>query len=282
MLRLVIKDFLERWRRSAADRVPTSVQKPATVAVVLQTILRPSVERAIRSVFAQELHGQIHLLVGVDKRVGDPALLTRVLVDAPANISVTTFDPGYSTSTRHGGVHSNHFGGSLRTLLSFAANSRYVAYLDDDDWYSPDHLSSLLEAIRGREWAFSLRTFVNPYTLEPMCVDTIENLGPNSGIYADWGGFACPSSLLVDKRICAPILHVWSEAGTPQGDAEDRMFFKALCTHFQSHGSSNRATVNCVVKPEDGNHAIREEVIIRSGYPIERLRLAQPHGFERT
>jgi hypothetical protein len=191
------------------------------------------------------------------------------------------FDPGYSTSARHGGVHSNHFGGSLRTILSFAANSRYVAYLDDDDWYSKNHLSSLLDAIHGHDWAFSLRSYVNPHNLERMCVDTLENLGPNAGVYASWGGFACPSSLLIDKRICAPILHTWTEAGTPRGDAEDRVFFQNLCTHFKSYGATSLATVNCVVKPEDGNHAIREKIIVESGYPIERLHVQQRHGFER-
>jgi hypothetical protein len=115
-----------------------------------------------------------------------------------------------------------------------------------------------------------------------MCVDTIENLGPNKGVYADWGGFACPSSLLIDKRACAPILHLWSEAGTLKGDAEDRVFFKALCDHFKDYASTDHATVNCVIKPEDGNHSIREKVIIESGYPIERLHRSQAHAFGRV
>ena len=281
MLGLVLRDFLIRRRRSSA--APGNArQAPATVAVVVQTVLRESLTKSIKSVYGQDLLGQIHLLVGVDKRLGDSRLLSRLVSEAPSNVFVTVFDPGYSTSARHGGPHTNHFGGSLRTLLSFAANSRYVAYLDDDDWYSPDHLSSLLAAIQGRQWAYSLRTFVNPFNLEPMCVDTIENVGPNAGVYASWGGFACPSSLLIDKHACARILHLWAEAGTPRGDAEDRVFFKALCEHFKAFGSSSRATVNCVVKPEDGNHSIREKLIIESGYPIERLRRSGPHGFERT
>lgn len=278
MLGLLIKDFLAMRKIRPIART----QEPAAVAVVVQTILRPSMERAIRSVFAQDLNARIHLLIGVDKRLGHPSLLDRVLSSCPPNIEVTRFDPGYSTSTRHGGVHTNHFGGALRTILSFAANSRYVAYLDDDDWYAPQHLSSLLNAVRGKDWAFSLRSFVNPFNLETMCVDTIENLGPRMGVYASWGGFACASSLIIDKRACASILHLWSEAGTPRGDAEDRVFFKALSDHFKSFGASDLATVNCIIKPEDGSHRIREKIIIDSGYPIERLRQMRPHGFERA
>ncbi len=278
MLGLLIKSLFEQRRSVQIDRCQTA----APVAVVLQTVLRPSVERAIRSVFEQDFTGRIHLLIGVDKRLGKRAAMDRLLAACPPNIGVTVFDPGYSTSARHGGVHSNHFGGAVRTILSFAANSRYVAYLDDDDWFGPDHLSSLLAAVNGKAWAFSHRWFVNPYNLEPMCIDTLENLGPGAGLYAEHGGFACPSSLLIDKRICAPLLHIWAEAGRPQGDAEDRMFFKALSTNFKAHGASNKASVYCVIKPEDGMHPIREKLVVESGYPAERLRQTGPHGFGRA
>ena len=170
----------------------------------------------------------------------------------------------------------------LRTILSFAANSRYVTYLDDDDWYAKNHLSSLLEAIRGNDWAFSQRWYVNPFNLEPMCIDTMENLGPDAGVYAPRGGFACPSSLMIDKLACASVLHIWSEAGRPEGDLEDRLFFKALCDHFRSHGATNLASVYCVIKPGDEVSQFREQIIIESGYPIERFRQSRPHDFDRA
>jgi hypothetical protein len=278
MLGAVLKSLGPKRKRGPLDRC----QEEAEVAVVLQTVLRPSIERAVRSVFQQDLTGRIHLLIGVDKRLGDPRIVDRLLASCPRHVGVTLFDPGYSTSLRHGGVHTNFFGGALRTILSFAANSRYVAYLDDDDWYAEDHLSSLLAAVRGKDWAFSQRWFVNPYNLESMCVDTLENLGPGAGLYADHGGFACPSSLLIDKRACAPLLHLWSQAGRSAGDAEDRVFFRALCKHSKSSGASNRPTVHCIIKPEDGMHSLREKLIIESGYPIERLRRAESHDFGRV
>lgn len=278
MLGDLLRSLLLAKRLAPWDRC----QAECDAAVVLQTVLRPSVERAIRSVYEQNIDGRIHLLVGVDKHVGEGGAVDRLLARAPANICVTKFDPGYSTSARHGGVHSNFFGGALRTILSFAANSRYVAYLDDDDWFASNHLSALLRAVRGNAWAFSQRWFVNPFNLEPMCIDSAENLGPNAGIYAQYGGFACPSSLIVDKLACSPILHLWSHAGRPQGDAEDRVFFKALCDLSKSFGASNLATVYCVIKPEDGNHPIRERLIIDAGYPIERLRQNAEHAFGRV
>jgi len=277
MLGSVLKSLFQYRRLTPADRC----QVQAHAAVVLQTVRRKSVERAIRSVFEQDLDGPIHLLIGVDTRRGESSILDRALASCPPKVGVTVFDPGYSTSRRHGGIHSNHFGGSLRTLLSFAANSRYVAYLDDDDWFAPNHLSSLLRAVAGKDWAFSQRWFVNPFNHEPMCIDTLENMGPGAGIYAPSGGFACPGTLLLDKLACAGILHLWSEAGRPQGDAEDRVFFRALCEHFKRWAPSGEATAYCVIKPEDGNHSIREKLIVESGYPLDRLNQSVAHDFGR-
>lgn len=252
------------------------LQTPADAAVVLQTVIRPSVVRAIQSVYAQQGLKRIHLLVGVDVAISGRQVLMDILIKAPDHVLVTVFDPEYSTSVRHGGVHSNHFGGSLRTLLTFAANSRYVAYLDDDDWYAPDHLASLREAIGAgpnRAWAFTRRWFVNPYNLEPMCVDTTENVGPNAGLYAQQGGFAYACSLMLDKIACAPLLHLWSQAGRPEGDAEDRMVFAALCRHLgQRYGDTGKPTVYHIIKPEDGVHPYREKSIAAAGYPLEKLR----------
>ena len=64
-------------------------------------------------------------------------------------------------SQRNGGLYPSHYGGALKTILSYAANARHVTYLDDDNWYAPDHVATMLAAISGNAWAFSLRQFVD-------------------------------------------------------------------------------------------------------------------------
>jgi hypothetical protein len=45
----------------------------------------------------------------------------------------------------------------------FLANSRYVAFLDEDNWFEPDHVASLMAKItaEGLVWAYSLRKIVD-------------------------------------------------------------------------------------------------------------------------
>jgi hypothetical protein len=131
-------------------------QAPADVAVVITTVLRPALLDALRSVFAQDLKGTIQILIGVDKAREPIEPLRALLKTRPRNVEALVLNPGYSTSKRHGGVHLAPDGGAMRTILSYLANSRLVAYLDDDNRWLPNHLSSLVAAVGDFDWAYSL------------------------------------------------------------------------------------------------------------------------------
>lgn len=239
------------------EEAPASLnidQDPAAVAVVVPTILRPSLLRAARSVFRQDFPGRIHLLVGIDVPLGDRTVLDAVREECPPHIMLTVLDLGYSTSRRHGGLCSNFYGGALRTVLSHAANAPLVAYLDDNDWFAADHLASLCRAIAGRQWAFSHRWIVDPATLWPICPDEWDSLGPGKGINAErFGGFVQPSTLMIDKTACHGMLHLWSLAAFPDGTGEDRLVFDALNRTF-AWGATGRATTYCTATAESVLH----------------------------
>jgi hypothetical protein len=206
-----------------------SLQQPFDAAVVIQTIYRPTLVQAARSVFAQDCGGRIQLLIGVDRAQGDRALIDRIREECPAHVALTVLDPGYSTSQRHGGLYSNFYGGALRTILSYLANSRLVAYLDDDNWWAPNHLSALTAAIAGKSWAFSWRMLVHTRLDEVICPDEWESRGPGEGVYAKgFGGFVGSSGLMVDKLACHEALPAWSLSRFEGGVGEDRMLFERL------------------------------------------------------
>ena len=219
-----------------------SLQQPFDAAVVIQTILRPTLVQAVQSVFAQDCPGRIQIMLGVDKAYGDPALIDQIRAACPERFAVTVVDPGYSTSQRHGSLYSNRYGGALRTVLSYLANSRYVAYLDDDNWYAPDHLSALLAAIAGKSWAFSMRTLFDRRLEEVICDDVWESVGPGRGVYVPgFGGFVGTSGLMLDKIACHEVLPAWSLSRFEHGDGEDRMVFERL--KGLPYGATGRHTV---------------------------------------
>ncbi len=241
------------------------------VAVVMTTVCRPSLARAIRSVFRQDHKQRIHLLVGVDtERFGRFEDIYRDLEpERPENVAMTCLNLGYSTSARHGGVHSCWFGGSLRTALTFLASARHVAYLDDDDWYEPQHLRLLRAAIEGKSWAFSLCNYADPERGIPLAPDDAESLGPGKGIFKErYNGFVRPSALMLDKLELAPILHIWSESPFPTGDGEDRLIFNELLD-YPDYGETRVPTVNYALDPKDGNHPGRMRHLASKGIKVE-------------
>ncbi|HIJ63693.1 MAG TPA: glycosyltransferase family 2 protein, partial [Rhodospirillaceae bacterium] len=192
--------FLRSFAESDAD-----LQTPADVAVVIPSLLRPTLGEALESVFEQTFAGRIQVLVGIDKPVGDILMIDELCRRRPANVTVQLFYPGYSTSVRHGGLHPARDGGVLRCLLSYLANSRLVAYLDDDNWWDPDHLRQMCRAMETASWAYAFRWFVHPGSRRPICVDNWESVGPDGGVFKRQGGWVDPNCLMIDKLACEPV-----------------------------------------------------------------------------
>lgn len=217
--------------------------RPHDAAVVIATLLRPTLLETVRSVYAQDLGGRIHLLIGIDVRRGPDALLDQILAERPAHISVTVCDPGYSTCTRNGGLCQSYSGGELRTVLTYLAHSRYVAYLDDDNWWAPDHLSSLRHAIDGGGWAFALRWFVDAATGERLMLDTWEAPGHDPSLPpAMRHGYADTNGTMIDKLRCHAGVAEWSYPNVPTGEAADRVLWRWLHAHQPGRGTG-RGTV---------------------------------------
>ena len=246
-------------------RAGMALQPVFDAAVVMPTILRPETARAIRSVFAQQGCGRVQLLVGIDKTDTARTMLEELGQEIPDNCLMSVFDLGYSTSERHGGVHQAHDGGSLRTALSFLANSPHIAYLDDDNWWADDHIATLKTAIEGKGWAFSLRWFVEESTGTPLAIDTWESVGPDKGAYhKHLGGWADPNTLMIDKTVCGAMLPQW--AVPPKSDAEkltaDRNVFDALRTHF-TWAATGKATCYYTIRESDPVHRYRMDWIAK-------------------
>jgi hypothetical protein len=253
------------------------------VTYVIQTVCRPQLLRAVRSIVDQDYEGAIDVLIGVDADEFGAYPGLRAAIDAlqRPGCAVHWLDVGYSTSARRGGVHSNAFGGSLRSVLSFLARSRYVTYLDDDDWLHPEHTRRLVEAIQGRKWAFTLCWYAVSQTQTPLCVDRLESVGPGEGCYRERGGFVRPSALMLDKLELAYLLHLWSVSPFKEGFGQDRVVFAAL-KRVPGHGATNTPTVYYSLDPADSMHGRRLAFIRAQGVePVIPSREDSMHHIRR-
>jgi hypothetical protein len=228
------------------------------VAVVMTTVCRDSLIRAVHSVYVQNYSGKIQVLVGVDF---DPEQrseqLHKMLDDArPGNVELVWLDLHYSTSKRHGGVHDCLYGGALRSALTLLANAEIVVYLDDDDWLHADHIAQVLAAIQGKKWAFAYSIYADGNTAEPLCTDEIESVGVDKGIYrSTYGGFVRPSGLAINKLKLLKLVHLWACSPFASGDGEDRLIFFGL--RGEEHACTGNPTVYVTIDPKDSKHNTR-------------------------
>jgi len=243
--------------RTYADD-PAALQQRMDAAVVVPTLLRPSLVPAVQSVFAQKFSGRIQLLIGIDRPDGSLETLDAACAGRPANCFVQALYAGYSTSSRHGGLSPAGDGGVLRCVLTYLANSRYVAYLDDDNWWDPSHLRTMRRALHGAAWAFALRWFVHPASGRSVAVDTWESVGPGAGMFAErFGGFVDPSCLMIDKTACPDVIQAWNFPLLSRDPASaDRRVFQLLSQRHKGAGTG-AATVFYRMNPADMLHKQR-------------------------
>ena len=207
----------------------SDLQRPFDVGIVVVTVVRTTLVQAIRSVFAQHFEGRIQIMLGVDRWEGERALVEQLQRESPSHVALTVLDLGYSTSQRNGGIYPSHYGGALKTILSYASNSRYVTYLDDDNWYAPDHLATMRSAVSGKAWAFSLRHFVDARSGDVLCADTWESMGPGRGVYGPaQGGFVDTNCYLIDKLACNDVFPEWAMTRFAGGTGGDRQVLEKL------------------------------------------------------
>jgi hypothetical protein len=248
------------------------LQRQFDFAVVVPSVLRPTLKDAIASVFAQNFSGRVQVLIGIDAPLGDLQALDQVCRNIPPRHTVQIFYPGYSTSRRHRGVHFAWDGGALRTILSYLANSQYISYLDDDNWYADYHLASMYDALQGHDWAYSFRWYVHPASRRPICEDRWESIGPVP-TKVDSAGWVDPNCLAIDKLACEAVLPWWSipQRNSAYAMDADRHIFRILRTEFRGRGT-NQATVYYTITESDPfRHPLRLELIGAEQYAAAGL-----------
>ena len=203
--------------------------KVADVSVVIPTIGRQVIEDAISSVVKQTFSGTVQLLIGFDVLRYSDIDLSPLLEGLPKSFFAVVLKLPYSTSMRHGGIHTAMDGGSLRSILSLMSNARYVAYLDDDNTWASDHLTKLVSAIQGKTFAFSQRYLIDEDTGENYGQDIWHSVGVDKGEFASQGGFVDTNCLMVDIVKTAPVIGRWASSGSLRpGFTADRFFFAGI------------------------------------------------------
>ena len=135
-------------------------------------------------------------------------------------------------------VGKGWYGHRVYSACSFLVNADVICYLDEDNWYEPNHVEKLVNKIKqGNDWAYSLRKIYDKDG-NFLCNDDCESLG-KWPVYFNGEVFHIDtSSFAIRRDIAVRIGHAWyGQWGA------DRQFFSALKNHFPKFDCSNEYTM---------------------------------------
>jgi len=161
-------------------------------------------------------------------------------------------------------VGKGWYGHRVYAACSFLVNADVICYLDEDNWYQPDHVESIVDKMQaGYDWVYSFRN-IHGKDGEFICEDNCESLGK-------WPAFVDPSVYHIDtstfgvRRSAAVVVgHAWyGQWGA------DRQFFATLKHHFPKFESTRKYTCNYRL---DGNaNSVSKEFFIQGNqFTLER------------
>ena len=189
-----------------------------SVVVITPTIGSPKLADAVESVANQTYKNLKHLIV-VDGTEYFDSSIDNIPFGKDTNIQILPLP--YNTG-------ANGFNGQrIYASIPHLVNADYVFFLDEDNWYNPNHVKTLVETIEKNnlDWAYSLRKVYTPdkqYIIDDNC----ESLGKwpiyfthdNPQYLIDTSAFAFTKKFI--KQTC----HLWHSGAW----GEDRRYFYAI------------------------------------------------------
>lgn len=200
-----------------------------TVCVITPTVLNKHLNQCVDSVVEQDYNGFINHYVIPDGQDYYNNMPDWAAQDGPMYKDRNLTVPLIPYNTGKNGF----YGHRIIAGFSHLVNEDYVFLLDEDNWYKPNHVSSLVSLIKDNDlrWGYSLREIFNENGTETGILDYCESLGKwpiwnsdhenNPQYHIDTSCFAFRRDFLIKVASC------WH-----QGYGGDRIFFNTIKQHF--------------------------------------------------
>lgn len=136
-------------------------------------------------------------------------------------------------------VGKGWYGHRVYSACSFLVNSDIICYLDEDNWYQPNHVENIVKMIeKGNDWAYSLRN-IHDKNGGFVCEDNCESLGKWPTFFNNRMFHIDTSCFGVRRDVAVRIGHAWyGQWGA------DRQFFSAIKQHFPKYECTKEYSLN--------------------------------------
>lgn len=132
-------------------------------------------------------------------------------------------------------------GSALRAVGLMAANTELVTFADDDVLWENNHIETMLEAVKDKNWAYSKRkiwTRLNEKEFELLGIDEFESVGEEAKTPYKMVDNNC---MIFRRRFGVSASPLYREI---KSYSDDREFYKFLMKYAGEPGKTNLATIN--------------------------------------
>ena len=132
------------------------------------------------------------------------------------------------------------YGHRVYAAMPLMVNADYILFLDEDNWYEPNHVETMINKIKSKDlmWSYSLRRICDEraqYVLDDDC----ESLGRYPTFYDHLLNFVDTNCYCFRREYLVTVAHsFYGQWGA------DRQFYKFASKHLPSFGCTGEATVN--------------------------------------
>ena len=122
--------------------------------------------------------------------------------------------------------------------------SKYITFLDEDNWVDTDHVSSLVEVSENQGFVFSMRKIVDKDG-NFVCNDDCESLGLHPSVLDESDYFIDMNCYFFNRELAIQLAPIFYRKAREPGVPEiDRMLIGVLRHNNISYTSSGKYTVN--------------------------------------
>jgi glycosyltransferase involved in cell wall biosynthesis len=144
----------------------------------------------------------------------------------------------------------NYNGHRIYAAATYLSNGKYVSFLDEDNYYEPNHVASCVNLIsQGYDWVYNLRNIIDK-DKNFICEDNCESLG-RWPVWVNKDAFLIDSSSYCFKReFLQEVGHLWHH-----GWGADRRFYTIIKEEVghKNYGCSSRYTLNYRLGGNEGS-----------------------------
>lgn len=199
----------------------TEPAKPKQAVVITPTVGSHKIVDAVNSVAMQTYSNVEHLIV-IDGPEFEHKFSSNFAYDHDLLDKIKRVTLPLNTG-------ANGFNGQ-RIYASFPhlVDHDYVFFLDEDNWYAPDHVESLVKVLEQNDFAYSLRSIYDEEK-NYLCDDNCESLGkwPIYFTHDDPQYLIDTSSFAFRKEFIQRSCHLWHSGAW----GEDRRYLYAVKDH---------------------------------------------------